>query len=301
MSDPTAPVEQPVAAVQSSGTAPSEAVPAAEVAVAPADNGVLVSPVVEAPAPAEAVSQEPAPASEGTAAEGERPSSLLSEATADEPTEKKEAAETEPKPAEQVADPAQPDPNADPAQPETPQRLDPLSEYKYELPETLQFSDEQRTSFHSAVEDARNGDLQPLINMHQEALASYDKAASQRQWDAWNKTLDEWRQQTEADEHVGGRNLTGVQRRVAQMRDNYVSRHERGSEGWKADMAAFNHMLDSTGVGNHPALWRFLDNVSRFLSEGAAPAIVDPKPAPMGRRGPSVLYTHDRSPGNGRA
>jgi hypothetical protein len=291
MADEIAPVEQPVVV-----EAPVVAAPAPEPAVvveaAPAPAPVVEQPVVapEAPveaAPAEAPAPRPDLLKDATAEEGEPAKEPVAEKPAEPPAEKVEAA---------------PDaPEAEPPPPVETPRLEPLAEYKYEIPEGLQFSDEQKPAFHSAVEDARNGNLQPLVAMHHEALSKYDQAASQRQVEAWHNTLNEWKTQTENDPDIGGRNLAGVQRRVAQMRDNYVSRHERGSEGWKADMADFNHMLDSTGAGNHRALWRLLDNMTRALNEGRSPTIVDPKPVPQGKRGASALYTNDRSPGNGRA
>lgn len=275
------------------------AAPPAEAAPVPAVEAVAAAPAVEA-VPAAAPAAAEAPLATDSVAPA-APTDLLKQAVAEDV--KEPPAEGEKPPAEKPAEPAaevkppEADKPAEPAaDPAAPQRLEPFAEYKYELPEDLQLTDERRASFHTAIEDARNGDPQPLIDLHREAMQEHHERMVQRQRDQWNTTLEGWQKQTESDPDVGGTKFTGISRRVAQMRDNHVSRHQRDSVGWKSDMEAFNHMLDSTGVGNHPAMWKFLNNLAEKLGEPAIPAILDPKPASAGKRNGDALYTHERSP-----
>lgn len=312
MADEAPPVEQPaVAPAVDAAPAvppPADAAPpaagAAPAAEAPAPVAEAAAAVAEVPPPEPAVDDAPPdprrrPPSllEKAAAEGGEPAkdgADPAEAPADAPADAKPAdqpAETKPeeKPAESGQEGDQP------AAPEV-QRLEPFAEYKYELPDVIQMSDDQRGQFHTAVEDARNGNIQSLVDMHRDALVAHNERLVQQQWDQFNTMVEGWQKETEADPEIGGQHWTGTQRRVAQLRDRFASRHERGSDGWKADMDRLNSVLTDTGVGNHPVLWRFLNNIADGLIESQAPGVVDPKPAPQPRqRGVKVLYDHERS------
>lgn len=289
MPDPVEPVE--VAPIVAAPVV--EAVVAAPVEVA----AVAEAPIVEAPAPIEApvvveapvVAEPAAPATltdllKTASADGE-PVEVV--APVDKPVEVVEAVKIE-EPAV-VAEPVV-------AEPVVAARLEPLAEYKYDIPEDLKLTDDQRTTFHTAVEDARNGNLQGLMDMHHQAIRAHTDWAAQNQRDVWGQQLQQWQDRVESDPDIGGAKFAGVSMRVAQLRDNFVSTHEKGTDGWKADMNEFNQMLDSTGVGNHPAMWKWANNMGKALAEAAHPTIVDPKPAPQGKRGSEVMYDNPRSP-----
>jgi hypothetical protein len=286
MADAPVPVEQvPVVAAE----VPVVAAPVVEAAPA-----VETAPVVapEAPAPVAEVPTTPSPAE----APPQGPKDLLKEASAeDKPVEPPADKPVDAKPEEKPVDAPAETPPAE-APPAEPQRLEPFAEYKYELPEDLTLTDERKTQFHSAIEDARNGNPQALVNLHREAMLEHHAAMQQHQRDSWNTTLEGWQQQVEADPDIGGTKFGAVSRRVAVMRDMHISKHERGTPAWQSDMDSFNHMLDSTGVGNHPAMWKFLNNLAERLGEPAHPAVVDPKPAPQGKRGMDAMYDNPRSP-----
>lgn len=288
--------DPPVAAPAPAGDlAPAPAV-APEPAPAPAPEP---APVVAEPAPAPAPEPAPAPTPEPAKA----PVDLLKSASADGEAPKDLAAppaEPEKKPDAPPAEPAkepppaeqQPDPAADPP---APQRLEPFTEYKYELRDGLSMTDDQRTSFHTAIEDARNGNPQALIDQHHAAMQQHHERMQQEQRDVWNGTLDRWNNETV--EHFGGpERFAPVSRRVAAIRDRFMTEHERGSPEWKDDAAKFDHMLDSTGIGNHPLMWQFLDRIAQALNEPGAPAVPNPKPAPQNRGGRETLYDNPRSP-----
>jgi hypothetical protein len=283
-----------------------EPVPQPVVAPEPAPAPAPTPEPAPAPAPVPEPAPEPAPADQAAAPVPEpapAPKDLLKEATAEDapkPTdasvEKPPEKPAEPKPEDKpVEKPAEEKPVEPPVE-IAPERLAPLAEYKYEVPEDLTLNDERRTQFHTATEEARNGNLQPLIDMHREAMLEHHQQMAQNQRDSWNRTLEGWHTETMADPDIGGDKFGGVSRRVAVMRDNHVSKHERGTPGWQQDMAEFNHMLDSTGVGNHRAMWRLLNNLAEKLGEPAHPTIIDPKPAPQGRSKAEAMYDNPRSP-----
>lgn len=308
---PLAPAPDPAPAAI---PAPAASAPAVAAEVAPAalvPEPVAAAPVAAepAPAPSEAPAADPAPAADAAPPDPRiRKPSLLQQATAEEaPVEPPAEAAAEPKPgdqpdpekpAEKAAEAAKPadqpegEKPAEVAPAEPPPRLEPFAEYKYEIPETIRMSDEQKGEFHAAIEDARNGDMQALVNLHERAMGEFAAQAERNQWEAWNKTLADWQNETES---YFGDKLPGTMRRGAQVRDRFVSRHQPGSREHSADLAEFNHMLDSTGVGNHKALWRWLDNLADYVLESRAP-IGDPKPVAQTRRGGAVLYDNDRSP-----
>ena len=261
MADPVAPpvdVVVPAAVDAAPAPAPIEAAPA--VVDAPPPVEVAPAPVVaEAPAPVEP----PAPAPGLT--------DLLKSATVDgpkDPPAPDAPAPVDAPPADKPVDapapdapPPAPDAEAPPVvadAPPVPDRLAPLPEYKYEVPEGVNLTDELKQTFHTAIEDARNGNPQSLMDLHHQAITDVKAATEQYQRKVWEDQLQEWQGQVESDPNIGGDKFASVSIRGAQLRDNFVSRHDKFSEGWKADMNAFNEMLDRTGVGNHPALWRWV-------------------------------------------
>lgn len=300
----------PAAAVTDNGAA-SPAVPAdgaavsaapVEGAAAPVDGGE--QPAV-AEAPAEAPAEKPtdllrgaqAPGEEGEKAEAEGEKAPEAAADAEKPVE------PEPKKADESdkgAESAEGEKGAEAEQPEQP-ALEAI-DYTYELPETLQMNDEQRTEFHGALDTfrANPADPTPLIEQGVKMMNAFAEQTRQQQIDVWQNTLETWRTQAMADEQIGGPAWKTSEGRIARMRDMFVSRHPRDSAEFASDFKAFNEMLDYTGVGNHPAMLRFLDNVARVVDEPAVPAITDVKPAPDAhrRKGGDVLY--DRSNMNGR-
>lgn len=294
MADPVTEQAPAAAAVEAApAVAPVVEAPAVAEAPPPADAppaAVADAPPAVADAPVVAADAPPAP-----------PTDLLKSAQADGEKPPVDAPPVDAKPPEAPVEPpvdAKPPEGDQPpvdAPPPAPQRLEPLAEYKYETPEDIKITDELRQTFHTAIEDARNGNPQALMDLHHQTMRDFAASVEQNQRTVWTQQLQDWQGQVEKDPQIGGDKFAAVSMRVAQMRDNYVSTHERGSDGWKADMASFNEFLDRTGSGNHPALWRFLDNVARVLAEPGMPSITDPKPAPQ-QRARGDFYDNPRSP-----
>jgi len=97
------------------------------------------------------------------------------------------------------------------------------------------------------------------------------------QQEAWHKTLDTWRNDTLADPELGGNRLQTVLTRCQGVLNEFAD-------------SDFREMLESTGLGNHRSMVRFLDKVAGFMSEprpkvatGAKP-VADVKPTRAQRR-----------------
>ncbi|RDT35821.1 peptidase [Citrobacter freundii] len=76
----------------------------------------------------------------------------------------------------------------------------------------------------------------------------------QQQAEAWQKTTEQWAADVKADKEIGGDNLTGnlsaAQRALEQFGDQELKEY-----------------LDSTGLGNHPALVKAFIKVGKAMSE----------------------------------
>lgn len=288
----------------SGAPAPVTSAPAASPAPAPAP-----APAASAPAPASAADSTPAPAPAPASAAGApseppkpadaAPDPVKALLASDEPTLLETIGE---KPVEKA-----PEPNLKPDSAENPQKLPEkfvFSEFK--APEGVQLD----TTRITALDDVMNERLPPqeqrdkLLNMHIDEMRNYDAKLRQQQQDAFRDTRKGWLQQIKADPELGGSGFDTTKLNVAEMRDLFASHHDAKSPEYIEDMAEFNHMLRYTGVGDHPAFWRFLNNVARKFKEPAAPAMGDFRPPPdlgkpVGRGGRrSSMYDHPTSHNN---
>lgn len=294
--------------------------PAAPAPVVDAITGVAPAPVA-APAPAPAVEAAPAPA---PAAPEPVPTlvSLLSEVT---PEPVKPEVPAEPAKAEAVE--AQPDAPADPAKVEPkPEELKPEVKaeekpvetpapepvekpvWKIELPEVIKADEKQINEFTSLLDAlvspsetlTREQAANSLMAMHAKAMQDYAANTDREQRLAFNKMREGWRNQILADEEVGGSGFETAKKARIRMRDEFVSSAPRGSERYKADLVAFNTMLDLTGAGDHVAMHRFMQNVAARLDEPRKVPAPDPRPpkdiGPGPRDSRNSLYDHPRSP-----
>jgi hypothetical protein len=82
------------------------------------------------------------------------------------------------------------------------------------------------------------------------------KAIQEQQLTAWADTTKAWRDSVVADPEIGGAKLRDTMVAAARARDQY------GSPEFKALLADNN-----LGIGNHPAIVRFLASVGRGMGE----------------------------------
>jgi hypothetical protein len=223
------------------------------------------------------------------------------EAEAATTTEEKPAADsavTEEKPTDKPADASAETEAAAPetAAPETPV-LEPV-EYKYELPETLKMDDATKTATHTALDAFRADPTnpQPLIDLHHEMMQKHAAAVQRQQWDVFNETKKQWRQEVLSDNEIGGSGHNTAMQAIARMRDRFASSARPGTKEYDADLQAFNGMLEATGVGNHPIFLKMMHRIGGVYDEAPmGPGNVTP--APQKKSGMKSIYNHPTSPG----
>ena len=282
--------------------APAAVTPAPTPAAAPAP-APAASP---APAPAPASVESPAPAA-APPAEGAAPAAdgagLIEKVTGTEKPPEKPLPGDEPTLLETVGhekDEKTEKPGEKPAEEGT---SGPKIEFQpFKAPEGIKLDDARISDLNEII----SRDLPPqerrdtLINMHIEEMKRYDSLLRQNQQDAFRETRTEWRKQLMADPELGGSGFETTKLTGAEMRDLFASRHRPETEQYKAEMKEFNDMLRYTGVGDHPAFWRLLNNVGRKFKEPSSPKVefqpppdLGQRPGAKGRRG--ALYDHPTS------
>lgn len=80
------------------------------------------------------------------------------------------------------------------------------------------------------------------------------QARAEAQQDQWEKTNDDWAQETKADPEFGGPNLSGSLAHVKTFLDKFAS-------------SEFRTMLDDTGMGNRLETLRLFASVGKAMSE----------------------------------
>ncbi len=203
-----------------------------------------------------------------------------------------EPAKVEPEKVEAKAEePAKDEPKAEEVK--APEPLPPV-EWKYEVPETLKLDDDTKGQLHDALEAARTGDAQKLLDLHAKAAADYTEALAREQWRAWDETRKGWVKEVMADPEIGGSGFQTSMGAIARMRDMLVNDKDR---------PAFEEFLRVTGAGDHPQFLKLLHNAARFYDEPALPPPNPKPPADIGSGGRgerrSVMYNHPRSKRNG--
>lgn len=154
-------------------------------------------------------------------------------------------------------------------------------EYKFEMPEGIQESPEEMAQFTGYLNEARAAPEigQKMLNLHAASMQKYAEGLLARQIETFNKTRENWRKESMADEQIGGSGHDTAMKAIRRARDLLVSDAPQGSKQHAADRARFDEVLRVTGVGDHPAFLRMLHNMSRYI-EAPAPPPPNPKPPP---------------------
>lgn len=276
---------------------PNESAPVTVAGVTPepaAASPVVVAPAaspdpdpVAAPEPVAAPIQEPvapaAPVSEPTllqkfdAENAEKPAAVVADPgkPAEKPVEAKPAEPAKPV-AEPVTPPVEAAKPADGAIPPAPASAEPVA-YEYALPETIKLDDATKGSFHTAL-DAFRADpakgAQGLIDLHNTTMQQYADGLANEQVRVWNDTRRGWVTDVMADEELGGAGYQTTMGSIARMRDLLVPESRR---------EAFESMLQTTGVGDHPEFLRLLHNAARIYDEAPMPPPGPRPPADIGK------------------
>ncbi|OJH26014.1 peptidase [Enterobacter kobei] len=196
----------------------------------PADGGAAPAPSEPAAPAAEA----PAPAGDPAKPEGEKPQPG---AEGDKPQEDKTADGD--KPADKPDDKEQKQEGA----PE---------KYEFTAGEGVELDSEALKDFEPVARDLNltNEQAQKLVDAYPKILAG----VQQRQAEAWQAQTEQWAADVKADKEIGGdkltANLSAAQRALDQFGDPELKEY-----------------LDSTGLGNHPALVKAFIKVGKAMSE----------------------------------
>lgn len=239
-------VAAPVPAVAAPSQAAQPAVPiagtGAEAAVAPppASSPETAPVVVEAPKPA---------ATEG---------SLLGDAKVADAPKPAEAAAPAPAPA-----PAEPPP-APTYEPFTlPEGVTLEAEKVSELTKLLGETELATKADHGAMQ----GLGQKLVDMY----IAESKRVADAQQQSWIRTRDEWRNTFIADEQIGGARREATLRDCAKVIEDFGGNAEQ--------QAQLRQAFGITGMGDHPALIRLLNNVAKVTNEPTKTATGTPAAA----------------------
>lgn len=251
VTDVAAPAVAPVIA------APAEA-PAAVAPVAP----VAASPVEAAPSPAPVAEVKPATLLGAEPNTAEAPKLVeapkTEEANKDATVEANKAPDQTKEPVAQSAEPAQP----------------PTYE-SFKLPEGITLGEGglgQFTSILSEIELAKGDHAkmqeygQKLVDRHISEVQNSLKAQTEFYLNAYEKQKADWREAFEKDQEIGG-NRRDTTLAAAQ---EFIKTHGGTSDQQKE----FRDLMESSGVGNHPAMIRMLAKANIALREGK------PLPAP---------------------
>lgn len=223
-------------------TAPVEAAPV----VTPVVESAPVAPLVEAAPVTETVPVEAAPA---PATEAAKP--LLS---VEQPEVKTEA--------EPVVE--APKPETEPA---------PLPVYEFKLPEGADAENPQFKAFTSKLGEFQNLSKteqaavqkfgQEMIDMHMAEVKSIVENQNKSAWDWFNNRNKEWLENAKKDPAIGGEAFGETVSAASQAISLYG--------GTKAQQLETAKLLQETGVENHPALLRFLSNITRQAAKEGTP------------------------------
>ncbi|HCM9308978.1 TPA: peptidase [Enterobacter kobei] len=196
----------------------------------PADGGAAPAPSEPAAPAAEA----PAPAADPSKPEGDKPQPGTE---GDKPQDDKPADGD--KPADKPDDKEQKQEGA----PE---------KYEFKVGEGVELDTEALKDFEPVARDLNltNEQAQKLVDAYPKILAG----VQQRQAEAWQKQTEGWAETVKADKEIGGdkltANLSAAQRALEQFGDPELKEY-----------------LDSTGLGNHPALVKAFIKVGKAMSE----------------------------------
>lgn len=246
-----------------------------------ADEVTAAAPVVESAPVVAAVEATPAPVVTETA-----PVAPIVEAPAVETALVVDASVEAPKPllGSEAAE-AKP---ADDAVTEAPKvEAAPLPVYEFKLPEGAQTDNPVFKSFQSKLGEFQNLSKaeqvavqkfgQEMIDMHLEDVKAITENQNKSAWDWFKNRNKEWLDKSKNDPAIGGSedNFKATTSAAAQAISLYA--------GTKAQQLETAKLFQETGVENHPALLRFLSNITKTAAKEGTP--VSSQSAPIQKAG----------------
>lgn len=113
---------------------------------------------------------------------------------------------------------------------------------------------------------------QKLLDMHLAESRTIADTIAQRQWDVFNETQKRWRDEVMADPELGGGNHQTAIHTIMSLVDQYGGNAQERKD-----------LLDAfriTGVGNNPAVLRFMHRAGKALSREGVPHPAPPPRSP---------------------
>lgn len=261
-------------------TAPApaaEAVASPTPAAAPITNTETPAPAPAAPTPEAPAVVEPvvAPAAEPVAPDAEPEAPKTDSTLLGKDALKK--SEPEVKPAEGEVKPGETK-EADGSQSDEPAPLPTYEEF--EIPEGISYDNERLGDFTKMLGEfetttkASHEEVQKfgqnLVNQHIAEVKSALERQHESYVSAWQKQSNDWLEAFRSDTEIGGnRQDTTVSSAL-----EFIRTHG----GTEAQQEEFHSLMDSTKVGNHPAMLRLLANAMNAKKEGGPLAATKPLP-----------------------
>lgn len=139
----------------------------------------------------------------------------------------------------------------------------------FKLPEGFQVDEKDMGEFTNLLKEAKAPQEtgQKFIDLYAREMTKLADL-QQRQW---QKTLDDWKNDTLADPLLGGNRFQTVLKRCGDVLNEFAT-------------PEFRQMLDVSGIGNHPEMFRFLNKVSEFVGEPKPKVAQNPAPQPKPSR-----------------
>ena len=157
--------------------------------------------------------------------------------------------------------------------PEVKTEVAPLPVYEFKLPEGAQTDSESFKAFQSKLGEFQNLSKseqaavqkfgQEMIDLHVAELKSLTENANKASWDWFNNRNKEWLENSKKDPVIGGDNFD----KTISSAQSAISLYG----GNKAQQLEIAKMFQETGVENHPALLRFLSNITRTAAKEGTP------------------------------
>jgi len=122
----------------------------------------------------------------------------------------------------------------------------------FKLPEGMEVDDELVKDFKEIAKEGKlsQATAQKVVDLQTKTMTRAGEELTER----WEKTQKEWREETENDGEYGGKDL-----------DKSVAFAKTAITSFGNDK--FAELMESTGMGNHPEMLRFLWNVGKATGE----------------------------------
>ena len=157
-----------------------------------------------------------------------------------------------------------------------------LPKYEFKLPEGAQTDNPIFQSFQAKLGEFQNFSKaeqaavqkfgQEMLDMHIADVKSVVESANKSAWDWFNNRNKEWLETAKKDTAIGG-----------EQWDKTISTAQQAISlygGNKAQQLETAKLFQETGVENHPALLRFLSNITKIAAKEGTPVTSQPAPAP---------------------